>query len=112
MMPAFWFTINVNKIKIPIFLPLAMPLFLALEIIAFIPLTIIGIIKKNTMLIRIGTGFYLSRFFLALIFYGRKFEVKVCDSDNRIRIAGNWRFSNLFTQKYSRPLKDSKVNGF
>jgi len=108
MMPAFWFTIHVNKIKIPIFLPLAMPLFLAIEIIAIIPLTIIGIIKKNSFLIRIGTGFYLSRLFAALIVYGRKFEVKVCEGNNRVRIAGNWKFSNLVMQLSANPLISSK----
>jgi len=101
MMPAFWFTIHVNKIKIPIFLPLVMILFVAIEIIAIIPLIIVAIIKKNAMLFRIGTGFYLSRLFIALILYGRKFKVKVCDGSNRVRIAGNWKFSDLIMQQYS-----------
>ena len=112
MMPAFWFTIHVNKIRIPIFLPIVMPLFLALEIIAFIPMIIIAVIKKNPFLLRIGTGFYLSRLFLALILHGRKLEVKVCDNNARVRIAGNWKFSDLRVPQFHRPLKDSKANSF
>ena len=76
MMPAFWFTIHANKIKIPIFLPLAMLLFLAIEIIAIIPLIIVAIIKKNPLLFRIGTGFYLSRLFIALSFMGASLRLK------------------------------------
>ncbi|MDQ1328927.1 MAG: hypothetical protein QG641_2213 [Candidatus Poribacteria bacterium] len=105
MMPAFWFTVHVNKIRIPIFLPLVMILFLAIEIIAIIPLIIAAIIKKNPLLFKIGTGFYLSRLFIALIFYGRKFKVKVYDGSNRVRIAGNWKFSDLIMQHYSHSLK-------
>jgi hypothetical protein len=66
-----------------------MLLFFVIEIIAIIPVTIIAIIKKNALLLRIGTGFYLSRLFIALILYGRKFKVKVCDGSNRVKIAGN-----------------------
>jgi hypothetical protein len=108
MMPAFWFTIHANKIKIPIFLPLVMPLFLAIEIIAIIPLIIVAITKKNPLLLKIGTGFYLSRLFINLILYGRKFKVKVCDGSNRVRIAGNWKFSDLIMQQYSHSLMKAK----
>jgi hypothetical protein len=90
MLPAFWFTVRVKKIRIPIFLPLALIFFLAIEIIAFLPLTIIAIIRKKVLLFRIAIGFYLTRLFFALIFFGRKFKINICDGNNRVSIAGKW----------------------
>jgi len=109
MMPAYWFTIQVNKIRIPIFLPLALPLAIAIEIIAFIPLTIVGIVKKNTMLIRL-TGFYLSRFLLAFVLYGRRFEIKVCDNNNKVRIAGNWKWFSCCKMGNAHPTSSENEN--
>jgi hypothetical protein len=90
MLPAFWFTVRVKKIRIPIFLPLAFIFFLAIEIIAFLPLTIMAIIKKKVLLFRIAIGFYLTRFFFVLIFLGRKFKINICDGNDRVSIAGKW----------------------
>ena len=90
MLPAFWLTVRVRKIRIPIFLPIAFILFLAVEIIAFLPLIVIAIVKKRFLFFRIATGFYLTRLFFALIFFGRKFRVNICDGNGRVSIAGKW----------------------
>jgi len=90
MIPALWFVVKVNKLRIPIPLFLFFPLALALELIAFVPLLVFAIIKKRFLFVRLAFGFYLSRLMLALILYGRRFQVKVCDNNSRIRIAGKW----------------------
>ena len=94
MTPALWLAVKVNRLKIPIPLFLLFPLSLAFELIAFVPLLIIAIAKKRSLFVRLAFGFYLSRLMLALILYGRKFQVKICDNDNRIRIAGKLLYSH------------------
>ena len=109
MLPAFWFTVRVKKIRIPIFLPIAFIFFLAIEIIAFLPLTIIAIIKKKVLLFRIAIGFYLTRLFFALIFFGRKFKINICDGNDRVSIAGKW-LPKLYSSEQSSLCTDGIQN--
>ncbi len=90
MIPALWIVVKANKLWIPLPLFLLFPLALALELIAFIPLLVFAIIKKRLLFFRLAFGFYLTRLMLALILYGRRFQVKVCDNNNRVRVAGKW----------------------
>jgi hypothetical protein len=90
MLPALWLTIKVNKRQIPIPLFILFPFVLALELIAFVPLLILAIVKKQSLFTRLAFGFYLSRVVLAIIVYGRKFQVKVSENKDKVRIAGKW----------------------
>jgi len=95
MIPAFWLTIRLGKIQIPLLLPLVLPLALVIEILAFLPVTIYATRKKKPFLLRIATHFYLSRLMFALILRGRGFKVGICDGGNRIQIAGRWKVRPL-----------------
>jgi len=90
MIPALWLAIKVNKLRIPIPLFILFPLALALELIAFVPLLVLAIVKKRFLFVRLAFGLYLSRLMLALILYGRKFQVKVCEGKENVRVAGRW----------------------
>ena len=79
MGPRFLLTIQAGHRRIPLPILLLFPLALLLEILAFVPLVIISIRKQNPMLWQIARRFYLSRLFLTLMFYGRKFRVRVRD---------------------------------
>jgi hypothetical protein len=89
-MPAFWFTVQVGGRRIPVPLLLALPLALAADLLALVALIILGLIRKQRLFLRLATGFLLSRLTLALILYGRRFQISVRDRDQRVRIAGRW----------------------
>jgi len=90
MIPALWLTIKLNRRQIPIPLFILFPFVLVLELIAFVPLLILAIMKKQSLFTRLAFGFYLSKVVLAIIVYGRKFQVKVSESKEKVRIAGKW----------------------
>jgi len=90
MLPSFWLTIQLKKFRIPIFLPLAFVFSLALEVIAILPLLIVAIIKRKFLFFRIAIEFYLTSLFFTMIFWGRKFKIRICERDNKISIIGKW----------------------
>jgi hypothetical protein len=92
MIPALWFVTKVNNLRIPIPLFIMLPFAFALELIAFIPLLIFAIVKKEYLFLNLAFGFYLTRLFFTLTLYGRKFQVKVCDSGNKVNVAGRWLY--------------------
>ena len=109
MLPAFWFTVRVKKIRIPLFLPFVFIFFLVIEIIAILPLIVMAIVKKRSLFFRIATGFYLTRLFFALIFFGRKFKVNICNGNDKVSIAGKW-LPKLSSNKQSSLCTDGIQN--
>lgn len=90
MIPAIWLVIRVDKLRIPIPLFVLLPLFLALELIAFLPLVILAIVRKDALFAKIAFGFYLTRLVFILIFYGRKFRIRVYEGKEAVSISGKW----------------------
>jgi len=87
---ALWLVTKVNNLRIPIPLFVILPVALALELTAILPLLILAAVKKQFLFARIAFGFFLTRLMLVLIIYGRRLQVRVCDNNSRIRIAGKW----------------------
>jgi hypothetical protein len=75
-----------RKIPIPVFLPLVLILFMIIDILAFVPVTIYAIKRRDEWLLKVGTGFYLTRIILAFIVFGHRFGLRVVDGDTRIKI--------------------------
>jgi hypothetical protein len=90
MIPALWLVTKMNNLRIPIPLLIMIPFAFVLELIAFIPLLILAIVKKEYFFLKLAFGFYLTRLFFTLTLYGRKLQVKVCDSGNKVNVAGRW----------------------
>jgi hypothetical protein len=87
----FWLTIQIGEKRIPLPLPLILFLALVIELLAFLPMTVYAIWKKKTFLLRLATGFYLSRLALILIFYSHGLKISVSENDEKIQIGGGWR---------------------
>lgn len=92
MIPAIWLFIRVDKLRIPIPLFILLPLALVLELIAFLPLVILYIVKKDVLFTKLAFGFYLTRLMFILIFYGRKFRIRVYEGKEAVNISGKWLF--------------------
>jgi len=92
MIPAFWLTIRIKGRRIPFPLPIILPLVLLLEIMALLPMAIYAVRKKESLPLKIVSRFYLSRFMLAFIIYGRKFKISVCEGADRVGVGGRIRY--------------------
>jgi len=103
MFPALWFTIKVNKIRIPIPIFIIILLALAFELIAFLPLLILAIIKRKNLFFRLAFGFYLTSLMMSILLYGRGFRIDIRDGKERISIAGKWIRNSL-----DAPISDHK----
>jgi hypothetical protein len=93
MMPSFWLTIKVGRKRIPIPILLVLPIILFVEILAIPFVAIYSIRKRDYLPLRFISGLYLSRLMVILLFYGRGFNVSVCDGDDKVRVAGIWMLS-------------------
>lgn len=88
MLPAFWLTIQVRKRRVSIPFPLALPLILLIEILALLPASVYAVWKRNSFPLKVAIRFYLSRFILAFVLYGRGLRISVCKGDDRVQVAG------------------------
>ncbi|MBD3182725.1 hypothetical protein GF312_10555 [Candidatus Poribacteria bacterium] len=93
IIPKIWLTINIKGNLIPLPLPIIFPLVLFLEILAIPVLIIYSIRKKELLPLKFISHFYLSRFLLSFMIYGRKFKVVVCDGEDKVAIGGKMRLN-------------------
>ncbi len=113
MNTAFWLTIQLERKRISLPLPIILPLVFVIEILVILPITVYAIVKVvrlvfiNTfsnrscnehkanetekLLLRLAYGFYLSRLTLVFILHGRGFKIVVCENDKKIQIVGCWK---------------------
>ena len=77
MNPTFWLTVQIGKKRISLPIPLIFFLALVIEILALLPLTVYAIRKKEPLLRKLATSFYLSRLTFILIFYGHGLKIRV-----------------------------------
>ncbi len=92
MAPAFWFTIQVKRRRIPVPLVLVLPLALLLDGVALAALCAVGLWKRMALLPRIGLGFYLTRLTLGLMLWGGDFRIGVNEGQPVVRLHGGWRY--------------------
>ena len=88
MAPAFWLTVQIGKRRIPIPLVLLFPFSLVLDTLALVILSVYGVLRKQPLFLRIGSGFYLCRLTVALILYGGRFKIGIHDKKDIVRIFG------------------------
>ena len=85
---ALWFTVQVGERRIPIPLIFTLPLLLLLDVLVLFGLTFYGAVKKDSRLVTIASGFWLSRLAIGLILFGGGFNIRIRDGGSEVRISG------------------------
>ena len=87
MWPAFWFTIRVGGVRVPVPLLLLLPLVVVFDVLALLVLVPVGIWGRRGVLLRVGLSFVLSRLVLGLVVFGRGLRIQVQDGRQRVLLA-------------------------
>ena len=90
MSPAFWFTIQVGTLRVPVPLLLFLPLALLVDTLAMVVLLVVAQVKRQALFLRLATAFALSRLTLALLLHGGGLRLRVRDGRQRVSIHGGW----------------------